>query len=83
MPPESYLLADPDDAYKCLLMIAPSNYSHILDDPFLRTFTTTYDYKGNKMEIGVNINEHSRAKIVLPSGPTSKPPYIMIFLMLS
>lgn len=28
---------------------------YILGDPFLRTFPTTFDYKRNKMELGISI----------------------------
>ena len=44
----------------------------------MTTFTFTFDYKENKMDIGVNINAPSKAKIVPPSTPTSILPYIVI-----
>ena len=48
---------------------------YILGDPFLRTFTTTFDYKEKKMDVAININAPSGARIV------SKLSYLEIFFI--
>ena len=46
---------------------------YILGDPFLRTFTTTFDYREKIMLVGINANAPSGARIV------SKLSYLEIF----
>ena len=48
---------------------------YILGDPFLRTFTTTFDYSGKLMDVGINVNAPSGAKI------TAKLSYLEIFFI--
>ena len=46
-----------------------------MGDPFLRTFTTTFDYSGKAMDVGINVNAPSGAKIV------KKLSYLEIFFI--
>ena len=69
MPPSTYTfnLEDPDTLESiCIVAISslPEDQSvHILGDPFLRTFTTTFDYGTQQMGLALNINAPEGAKI--------------------
>ena len=58
LPPAAYTYFD-DYLQQCAVAVSPTPDSqgiYILGDPFLRTFTTTFDYKEEEMELGINAN---------------------------
>ena len=65
MPPEAYTYYDnqTDICNVAVNSLPDSNGIYILGDPFLRTFTTTFDYSEQKMVIGKNINSPHGTKI--------------------
>ena len=57
---------DSSGAAQCIIAVnhvSDSSGLYILGDPFLRTFTTTFDYKNGKMEVGINTNAPAGTKI--------------------
>ena len=67
LPPEAYTYEDDETGsttcYVAVNSLPDNNGIYILGDPFLRTFTTTFDYSEKKMELGININAPEGTKI--------------------
>ena len=68
LPPAAYTftISDNADTEACLIAVQPlpeNTGVNILGDPFLRTFTTTFDYASQQMQLSINVNAPAGTKI--------------------